>query len=188
MKVYTKKGDDGFTSVFGGVKASKTSHLLGLGGGVDELNSFIGLLISRLEGRLADDVSLLKMIQNQLFIMGTRLTTTSEQRTTMKFPDDVDKDITERLEKRIDVLDDTLPTLKNFILPGGDARAAIAHVCRSVCRRVECDMAHTKMHTRGEDLVSFTMMAMINRLSDYLFVLARSINLEFQREDDVWKH
>ena len=188
MKVYTKKGDEGLTTVFGGVQASKTSHLLGLGGGVDELNSFIGLLISRLERNFTEDVPLLKTIQNQLFIMGTRLTTTAEQRKKQNFPDDVDKDVIECLEKRIDVLDEKLPPLKNFIIPGGDMRASLTHVCRSLCRRIERDMAHTKMHTRGEDLVSFTMMAMMNRLSDYLFVFARYVNFECKRKDDIWKH
>ena len=186
MKIYTKRGDEGFTSIFGGTPTSKTGDLINLGGGLDELNSFIGLLIGRLEGNPAEDVSLLKIIQGQLFVMGTCVTTTAEQRVKMKFPRDVDEQVTGRLEDRIDHLDAKLPELKNFILPGGGMKASLAHVCRTICRRIERQLVHTHINMTKENVVTSPMMAMVNRLSDYFFVLGRYLNFEANIKDDIW--
>ena len=184
--LYTRRGDKGGTEFFGGAKTAKSNKILCTCGHLDELNSFIGTLMGYLQEGFEEDQALLEKVQRELFTMGACLTATGEQREKMKISPE-NKEFLLEIEKRIDSLDANLPPLKNFILPGGDIGASLAHVCRSVCRRAEREMAHTAISTMGQEIVSGTMQAMVNRLSDYFFVLARFINARRGVKEETWK-
>lgn len=168
MKVYTKTGDLGETSTFGGKRVSKSSVRIETNGTIDELNSVVGILVSKLEyGKIKEQ---LFRIQNELFEAGADVSTgvnnpKNEFRINLEF-------IT-RLENEIDEMDKDLPPLKSFILPGGCEESALAHWCRSVCRRAErqCVVLYNIEKTNP------FLIAYLNRLSDWLFVLARYLNL-----------
>ena len=191
--LYTRKGDKGDTSFLDGAMTSKSSPLLDLGGGIDELNSFTGLLMSRLaeetEVSFAEDLAFMREVQRTLFLMGSLVTTKKDQRGKMGLPDDLDGEALEGIERRIDELDASLPPLRNFVLPSGDYRASLAHVCRSACRRVERDMDRAARTDDFRTRTSLTdsMRAVINRLSDYFFALARSVNAKKNVEDETWR-
>ena len=179
--LYTKRGDGGKTAFFDGTRVDKSHDLLNCCGGIDELNSFIGLLSAHIDPDSREEGDLLKTIQGELFTLGVHLMTTVKQR---RPP--MDEGLLLAVEKRIDALDEKLPPLKNFILPSGTKGASVAHICRSVCRRIERDMAHIGTRFPEHGGVSPPMQSLINRLSDYFFVLARVLNHRGGKKDDIW--
>ena len=167
FKIYTKTGDKGSTSLIGGTKVPKSDLRIETYGTVDELNSWIGLL----NDQLADETIQpeLREIQDRLFTIGSSLATDAEKEPKMKLPDLHAGDI-EFLEKRIDDMTAMLPIMKSFILPGGHPTVSSIHIARCVCRRAErlaVGMKHHKLFV-DEKLIQY-----LNRLSDYLFTLAR---------------
>jgi cob(I)alamin adenosyltransferase len=178
MKIYTKTGDSGDTSLLGGKRVPKSHIRIDAYGTVDELNAFLGLLKDQEINRSRR--SLLKEIQDRLFTVGATLATESGM-TKVKKPDIMDEDIL-ALEREIDLMDETLEPLKNFILPGGHVSVSIAHLARTVCRRAErcVVLLHEGEHIDGK------IIQYLNRLSDYLFVLGRKMAQELKIEETTW--
>ncbi len=180
MKVYTKTGDEGKTSLLGGTKVSKTNPRIEAYGTVDELNSFVGMC--RTAGDITEEINTeLILIQKHLFELGSELSVDPENPPGFSF-DVVEESDVDYLEKAIDRMDEELPELKNFILPGGKASASAAHVCRTVCRRAERRTAVLYDHQETRPVV----LQYLNRLSDYFFVLARYINHQAGIEETIW--
>ncbi len=178
MKIYTKKGDRGQTSLFGGKRVSKSSCRIDTYGTVDELNSLLGVVRSY---ELSDQVDqLLHKIQKQLFILGADLASPVDK-------DDSVPRITQQevasLETAIDEMQEELPKLKNFILPGGSRPGAYLHFARTVCRRAERKCVHCKESA----LFSEHTISYLNRLSDLLFVAARFVNYQRGNREEAWK-
>ena len=168
MKIYTRTGDSGQTSLVGGKRVSKTHPRLEAYGTVDELSSHLGLLSSQLTDHHHRQTIL--TIQQTLFSLSAILATEPESKWQ---PEPLSPSHTEKLEAEIDHLQQQLPALHSFIIPGGSQAACQAHVCRTVCRRAErCILALTE-----EIEVSADVLRYVNRLSDYLFVLARHLNV-----------
>ena len=165
MKIYTKTGDEGMTSLVGGKRVKKCCARLDSYGSVDELNSFIGLLLTYITDEA--DIAFLQKIQAELFMVGGSLATdlsVSEARC------EVTQVMISDIESEIDRLSVLLPPLRSFVVPGGSRAAALAHVCRTVCRRAErCVFALIEEGGAVEENVA----VYLNRLSDYFFVLAR---------------
>lgn len=181
IKIYTKTGDKGNTSLIGGTKVPKNDIRIETYGTVDELNSWIGLVNDHL-----NDPSFrneLKEIQDRLFTMGSSLATDVEKEPKMKLPDLHNSDI-EFLEKRIDAMTAELPPMKNFILPGGHVTVSSIHITRCVCRRAE--RLAVNMQQNGL-FVDEKIIQYLNRLSDYLFTLARYIGQKLGVEEIPWK-
>jgi cob(I)alamin adenosyltransferase len=187
MKVYTGGGDKGKTSLFSGERVPKHHIRIEAYGDLDELNSFLGAIISYLpeqETAVRED---LEGVQSHLFLAGAWLATTPNSSATgylTTLPGTVSKD----LEKRIDELSDVLPVLKEFILPGGQPVAAWSHVARTVCRR--CERRLTELIENSTDAGESELAVIqiyLNRLSDYLFVLARYLNNALGTPDKTWK-
>jgi len=168
MKIYTKTGDKGTTSLFGGTKLSKDDIQIEAYGTVDELNSFLGTLISMTEDTDLD--AELKSIQPILFDIGSHLASDGSQPDYL--PPLHDKNTT-TLESSIDRMTKKLPKLKAFIMPGGNARIAHAHVCRVVCRRAERRVVTMQKTSELNPIIQIYL----NRLSDYFFVVARYLAL-----------
>lgn len=171
MKIYTKRGDDGTTGLYGGKRVSKNSIRVQSYGEIDELNSYIGLL--RSYGSLKNIDEQLKIIQNLLFTIGAELATPSDKMYSPNGKSKISCLLSEEkiilLEQWIDEISKTLPPLKQFILPAGNVSSSTAHVARTVCRRSERTIV-----TLGEiEDIRPIIQKFINRLSDYLFVLAR---------------
>ena len=165
-KLYTGGGDKGMTSLVGGCRVPKTHPRLEAYGTIDELNSFIGLLITEI-----DDLEmqhLLLSIQSQLFYVGSSLAV-DQPETAGKMESRITEDCIKKIEEAIDQIDSRLPKMKTFVLPGGTRAAALAHVCRTVCRRAERAIFKVNETDKVEDSV----LVYINRLSDFLFVIAR---------------
>ena len=170
MKIYTKTGDQGTTSLVGGARVPKTHVRLEAYGTLDELNAHLGLLATSLTSD--EDVSNIRWMQRMLFVAGTLLATEDESPYWAKLPRVTDADVT-RVEQLIDAGQEGLPSLRSFVLPGGVAASAQAHVCRTVCRRAErrvLTMVETDIQVDSQ------ILSFLNRLSDYLFVLSRKIN------------
>ena len=190
MKIYTRTGDGGKSSLFSGERVSKHHPRIKAYGGIDELNAVIGTLVAALsEGAPKSRDDLLK-IQSDLFRAGAVLaTTTSSGR--LDQLDAIGPDDIQRLETHIDELQGILPELKRFILPGGHPAAASAHVARTVCRRIERDVAElmeTSLAGPEEDPSAVHhVLVYLNRLSDYLFVVARHCNAVAGVDDVVWQ-
>lgn len=180
MKIYTKTGDAGQTSLVGGQRVSKCCQRLESYGTVDELNSHIGVLMSELSDQ--QDVDMLLLVQRTLFVLGGYLATDTSQRD-VRPGNVITPEMVATLETEIDRLQAQLPPLRLFILPGGTHAAAEAHVCRTVCRRAEREM----LRLAEEAEVDATALAYVNRLSDYLFILARKANMDAGIEDIVWR-
>ncbi|MBO4906085.1 MAG: cob(I)yrinic acid a,c-diamide adenosyltransferase [Bacteroidaceae bacterium] len=181
MKVYTKTGDAGKTSLVGGQRVSKACERLESYGTIDELNSHIGLLITYCSDEA--DRQFLLDIQAALFVVGGYLATDNSQRE-VRQGNIVTHDMVQSVEHEIDRLQEQLPPLRLFILPGGCRAAAHAHVCRTVCRRAErCMVALAETGALVDEQVN----AYVNRLSDYFFVLARKLNAAEGVDDTVWK-
>lgn len=184
MKVYTKTGDKGTTSLYGGVKVSKNDVRIDAYGTVDELNSAIGLIRSS----EIQDIYIRQLIQVQkdLFHVGAELATPKEKmylaNGKSRLPKLISDPDIEQLENWIDGMEDELPPLTHFILPGGNLAASHAHLSRCICRRAE------RITVALSDLeeIRTEVMKYLNRLSDYLFVLARKIAYDAQYEEIKW--
>lgn len=179
MKIYTRTGDNGLTSLVGGKRVPKTSPRLEAYGTVDELNSHIGLLLAY-DGIPGDARRVLTRVQHRLFNLGSQLATEPES---PYQPQGITPENVAELEQAIDMADATLPKHDRFILPGGALSSAQAHVCRTVARRAERRMLAM---LQGGHPVDPQAMAYINRLSDYLFVLARQINIFMHAKEIFW--
>lgn len=181
MKIYTKTGDAGNTSLIGGTKVPKSDIRIETYGTVDELNSWAGLLRDLL---LYDDIANdLTEIQDRLFTIGSALATDADKDTKMKLPDLHDTDIS-YLEKRIDVMTGELPPMRSFILPGGHPTVSYVHIARCVCRRAERLAVSMKEH---ELFIDERILRYLNRLSDYLFTLARYAGHLLNAPEIPWK-
>ena len=171
--IYTRTGDKGKTSLVGGARVSKTHVRLEAYGTVDELNSQLGLLYTYLIDEA--DKKLVLWVQHKLFSVGSYLAT-DQTNTTLRIESQIADEDIQRLEHAIDEVDAQLPPLKAFVIPGGARGSAVCHVCRTVCRRAERRiLAMTEEHEVTENVSAF-----VNRLSDYLFVLASKL------EDALW--
>lgn len=178
MKIYTKTGDKGYTSLIGGTRVPKHHLRIESYGTVDELNSYIGLIRDQEIGE--DDKEILKEIQDRLFTVGSTLASDPEN-SRMKIPDLLDTDI-ELLEKQMDQMNTFLPPLKHFILPGGNSIASYCHVARCVCRRAERQVVHlAELEWVDEKVIIY-----LNRLSDYLFTLSRKVVFNNKSEENIW--
>lgn len=177
MKPYTKTGDCGQTSLASSQRVSKTCTRIEAYGTVDELNSQVGLLITYCKD--AHDIDVLTEVQETLFIIGGILATDAPQEDSLISPDTI-----HLLEQEIDAICSILPPLKSFILLGGARASAISHICRTVCRRAERRILC--LHEQ-ENAVDANLIAYINRLSDYFFVLARKLNLDENHPEIIWK-
>lgn len=178
MKIYTKKGDLGQTFLFGGGPYPKDSERIDAYGTVDELNSVLGCALSEMEAELAD---ILREVQKQLFVVGAELATINPA-PEMEAGFIQAKHVV-ALENQIDAWETELEPLKKFILPGGNHAAALLHLGRTVCRRAERQVV-TVSHDIG---VRPEMIVYLNRLSDWLFVLARIVNLRSGVTDILWE-
>ena len=177
FKIYTKTGDLGETSLFGGRRLSKSHLRIECYGTVDELNAFIGLLRDGLSDAARKDQ--LKAIQDRLFVIGSNLASDPEK--DLPVPDILTSDI-DLLENAMDTMDEDLPPLKNFILPGGHPLVSQAHVCRTVCRRAE----RLIVALQGAETVAPIILQYLNRLSDYFFILSRHLAVQMGVEEIVW--
>jgi cob(I)alamin adenosyltransferase len=181
IRIYTKTGDKGTTSLIGGTRVSKGSLRIETYGTTDELNSWIGVLNDHTSD--AHTKIVLKELQDRLFTIGSSLACDPDKEPKLKIPDLHDTDIV-FLEKEIDRMNETLPPMRAFILPGGSPVVSFAHVARCVCRRAErlcVTMQDEKMEV--EPLV----LQYLNRLSDYLFILARYLGHILKAEETEWK-
>lgn len=178
MKIYTKTGDKGYTSLIGGTRVPKHHLRIESYGTVDELNSYIGLIKD--QDILPEDKAVLKEVQDRLFTVGSTLAADPEK-SRMKIPDLLDTDI-ELLEHQMDEMNTFLPPLKHFILPGGNTTASYCHVARCVCRRAE----RLAVHLAETAYVDEKVIIYLNRLSDYLFTLSRKIVFNNKNEENIW--
>ena len=180
-KVYTRTGDKGETSIVGGIRMKKCSERLEAYGTIDELNSHLGLLAAMLpEG---EDRDLIIRVQNNLFNVCTNLATDQSQTPLYPSAKLADGEI-ELLEQEVDRIMKLLPERQGFVLPGGTQTAAQAHVCRTVCRRAE-----RRIVALAEvAVVSPEVQQYVNRLSDYLFVLAKKINFNAGVSEIIWQN
>lgn len=176
MKIYTKTGDKGSTGLWGGQRVSKNSLRVEAYGSVDELNAVIGL--ARAHGLPADLDELLSCVQSELFVLGSDLASPGESERIPR----INNDQVMRLEHEIDQFENELPQMRNFILPGGTLAAAHLHHARTVCRRAE---RHIVTLTQTE-AINPQIPPYVNRLSDWLFVLARLANTRAGVEDVPW--
>ncbi len=181
MKIYTKTGDLGKTSLIGGTKVSKSHIRIETYGTVDELNSYIGLVSDHINDEKYRLI--LKEIQDRLFTIGSSLACDPDKETLMRIPDLNETDIS-ILEREIDNMNDTLPAMKNFILPGGHVAVSTIHVARCICRRTERWCVNMKEH---QMFVEPLVIKYLNRLSDFLFVLARYVGHQLNVPEVPWK-
>lgn len=181
FKIYTKTGDLGKTSLIGGTKVPKSNIRIDAYGTIDELNSFVGLTADHLTHQPSKNI--LKEIQDRLFTIGSSLACDPDKESQLKIPDLKEGDIV-LLEKEIDKMNEELSEMKSFILPGGHVAISNAHVTRCVCRRAERICVNMQEH---ELFVNPLIIKYLNRLSDYLFVLARYIGHLLGVDDIPWK-
>lgn len=181
MKIYTKTGDRGETSLFGGDRVWKDDLRINAYGTVDELNSVLGMAISEI--KLSELKTVIEGIQNDLFTLGSDLATPEGKGNKGFIIPRIDEKFIFKLEGWIDKFDSELPELKNFILPGGLKGAAYLHVARSVCRRAEREVVKL---SRAADIGNF-ILVYLNRLSDLLFVLARYENYSNNSPELNWQ-
>ncbi len=185
MKVYTKTGDKGTTALFGGTRVPKHHIRIESYGTVDELNSYIGLIRDQDINPLYKEV--LIKIQHDLFTAGAVLATDPEKailkngKERLNIPKIEEKDI-ELLENEIDRMEDSLPPMTHFVLPGGHTTVSYCHIARCVCRRAE----RLSVHLNETESVDEGVLKYLNRLSDYLFVLARKLTFDLQAEEVKW--
>ncbi len=179
MRIYTKQGDEGKTSLFDGKRVEKCNLRLETYGTLDELNSHLGLAIAQCPFTELTDI--LQRLQHELFDAGSDLATPLESPNSAKIRR-IDAGDYQRLERWIDEVTEKLPPLKNFVLPGGGVLAAQLHVCRTICRRAE---RHLVELMREED-VGPDILIYLNRLSDLLFTLARWANLLDGIDEVFW--
>ena len=185
MKIYTKTGDKGTTALFGGTRVPKHHIRIDSYGTVDELNSHLGLI--RDQDIDAHSKSILQIIQDKLFTVGAVLATDPEKailksgKERLNIPKISSEDI-ELLEKEMDSMNEILPQMTHFVLPGGHQTVSFCHIARCVCRRAE------RLASALNELEPFQpeTLTYLNRLSDYLFVLARKLSKNLQAEEVKW--
>lgn len=181
FKIYTKTGDKGTTSLIGGTKVPKSHLRIEAYGTTDELNSYIGLCKDLLSDQQSKKT--LQEVQDRLFTIGSSLACDTEKETKMKIPDLKEDDVI-LLEKEIDRMNELLPEMKNFILPGGHATLSHLHIARCICRRAERCCVRLEM---DKEEVESIIIKYLNRLSDYLFVLSRYIGHQLNVAEIPWK-
>ncbi|WP_334058459.1 cob(I)yrinic acid a,c-diamide adenosyltransferase [Polaribacter sp. P097] len=185
MKIYTKTGDEGTTALFGGTRVKKYNLRIDSYGTVDELNAYIGLIKDQ-DINEATKETLLN-IQNELFTLGAMLATPPEKETLksgkerLNIPK-VNVNSIQYLENKIDAMDAELPQMTHFILPGGHQAVSFCHVARCVCRRAE----RLCVELNDEETINSDILKYLNRLSDYLFVLARMLSKQLQVDEIKW--
>ena len=180
IKIYTKTGDKGTTSLIGGTKVLKSDLRIEAYGTVDELNSYAGLCSDLFAD--GDSRKTLQEIQDRLFTIGSSLACDPQKEPKMKIPDLTENDII-FLEKEIDRMNESLPEMKHFILPGGHPTVSHIHIARCVCRRAE----RCCVRLEENDDAALLIIKYLNRLSDYLFVLARYAARSLGAEEIPWK-
>ncbi len=185
MKIYTKTGDKGKTSLFGGTRVPKYDLRIEAYGTVDELNSYIGLI-----GDQKIDTHTLKVlrkIQHELFTLGSMLATPHEKKILksgkerLNIPK-IDDSIIENLEKEMDKMNETIPPMTHFVLPGGHTTVSYCHIARCICRRAE----RVSTQLSDESTIEPQILVYLNRLSDYLFVLARKLTFDNNAQEIKW--
>ncbi|MDG1743959.1 MAG: cob(I)yrinic acid a,c-diamide adenosyltransferase [Polaribacter sp.] len=185
MKIYTKTGDTGTTALFGGKRVKKYNLRIESYGTVDELNSYIGLIKDQ---DISDiNKSYLLQIQNELFTIGAMLATPPEKETLksgkqrLNIPK-IDETSILSLENKIDKIDEELPQMTHFILPGGHQAISFCHIARCVCRRAE----RLSVELNDQEKINTNIIIYLNRLSDYLFMLARKLSKDLSIEEIKW--
>ncbi len=177
MKIYTKTGDKGSTGLFGGKRISKDDIRIEAYGTLDEMNSFLGYLNASFD--ISEYNSLILKIQNRIFDIGSHLASDPEKDV---LPSGIDEEDIYELEKFMDNMEVNLPELRNFILPGGHPVVAMAHICRTVCRRAERRVVSlNNIASVDENIIRF-----LNRLSDFLFVFSRFLSYQLQISEVIW--
>lgn len=178
MKIYTKKGDAGQTSLLGGTQVPKYDLRIEAYGTIDELNAYLGLISDQELAR--EFISLIRLVQNQLFTIGSHLANDPEK-SQFTLPELHDTE-TDLLEKSIDKMNAQLPELRNFVLPGGHLANSMAHVARCVCRRAE----RRVVELHAQQPVHPIIIPFLNRLSDWLFVLSRYLSHKSDSPEVIW--
>lgn len=186
MKIYTKTGDLGKTSLFGGTRVKKSNIRIDAYGTVDELNSYMGLIRDQIneEGLVADIIT----IQSKLFTLGAMLATPSDKEKLKNGKDRLKIDKVEQeeisfLENKIDEMNESLAPMTHFILPGGHTSVSFCHISRCVCRRAE----RITVELADQERINPHILIYLNRLSDYLFVLARKLSSDNNIKEIPWK-
>lgn len=179
MKLYTRTGDEGQTGLIGGQRLSKAAPRIECYGTVDELNAHIGMAVVGADPEMAER---LRVVQHELFTLGSHLAAPAEQREAFNLPP-LSDDTTDRLEREMDEAETALPALREFILPGGCDTSARLHVARTVCRRAERLLVHLRESAEIEPVT----LRYLNRLGDWLFSQARLANRVAGVADTTWK-
>ena len=179
MKIYTKKGDKGETSLLGGTRVSKSHIRIESYGTVDELNSWIGLIRDQQIDN--NTKKFLIHIQDRLFTIGSHLAS-DPAKSGIKIPGIKEEDVS-ALEKEMDKMNEVLPEMRSFVLPGGHTTVSYCHIARCVCRKAERCTVHLASEEKVEDII----IKYLNRLSDYLFVLSRKLSNDLKAEEIPWK-
>ncbi len=179
MKIYTKSGDKGKTSLIGGKRIDKDELQVEAYGSVDELNSNLGLLVEYLTQK--NDKEFILEIQNKLFIIGSQLAVDTKSLNNLVLPS-LNKNSIMNIENEIDLIESQVSKMTNFIIPGGSKIIATCHICRSVCRRAERRVISLNKQTKIDSLI----ITFLNRFSDYLFVLSRKIALDTNTNEKLW--
>lgn len=179
-KVYTKTGDDGTTSLNSGLRVKKHHIRVAAYGNIDELNAWVGLIRDSTANVL--DREFLHILQNHLMVLGTQLSTIREEDFPSDFINPIQEEHISEIENEIDRISLDLPPLKNFILPGGHPIVSYTHLARCVCRRAERQITELSANER----VSPSVIAFVNRLSDYFFVLSRKFTNDLHLEENKW--
>lgn len=181
MKVYTKGGDTGTTSLVGGKRIKKYGVRIEAYGTVDELNSCVGMLATAVKSAHEEWATFLITVQNKLFNIGCYLATDNpDNKETVPFG--LNEDDVQKLESAIDEIQSNLPPLNNFVLPGGSSEAALADLCRTTTRRAE----RRVVELAEESYISPLVIKYLNRLSDFFFVFARFNNIKRQIPENFW--
>jgi cob(I)alamin adenosyltransferase len=181
MKIYTKTGDAGKSALIGGTRLPKDHIRFETYGTVDELNSWIGMVRDTMLEQ--DKIDLLKEVQDRLFTIGSSLACDPDKDISLKIPDLLESDV-EFLEKSMDAINETIPPMRFFILPGGHPTISQLHVARCVCRRAERLCVHMQ---QIDEFIEPLVIKYINRLSDYLFCLARHMHHTLNVDEIAWK-
>ncbi len=181
FKIYTKTGDQGATSLIGGVRVPKSHIRIESYGTVDELNSYMGMVNDMSKNQQIGDW--IREIQDRLFTIGSILATDPDKDVKMKLPDLHESDV-QWLETQIDFMNESLPEMRSFILPGGNLASSTCHVARCVCRRAERICVH--MHETSE-VIPMIVVRYLNRLSDFLFTLCRYLSHINQSPEVEWR-
>lgn len=181
FKIYTKTGDGGNTSLIGGQKVPKSHIRIESYGTVDELNSHIGFVTDQMKDE--HGIKVMREIQDRLFTIGSTLATDSGKEVKMELPDLKEEDVT-FLENEMDAMDEQLPPMRSFILPGGHPTVSSMHIARCVCRRAERICVNMQEQSMA---VPPLVIRYLNRLSDYLFMLSRYTAMQLNAPEIAWK-